>query len=107
LGYDIFDCVLPTRDARHGRLYVWKKGRKIDEKGGFYEYLNPRKGKFKADLGKIDEECDCQVCQRYSRAYLHHLFKIKEMTAMRLASVHNLRFYSRLMEELQNEKQRR
>ena len=107
LGYDIFDCVLPTRDARHGRLYVWKKGRKIDEKGGFYEYLNPRKGKFKADLGKIDEECDCQVCKRYSRAYLHHLFKIKEMTAMRLASVHNLRFYSRLMEELQNEKQRR
>ncbi len=104
LGYDIFDCVLPTRDARHGRLYVWKKGKKIDEKGKFYEYLNPRKGKFKADLSLVDETCDCWVCQRYSKAYLHHLFKIKEMTAMRLASIHNLRFYSRLMEELQKEK---
>ena len=104
LGYDIFDCVLPTRDARHGRLYVWKKGRKINEKGSFYEYLNPRKGKFKTDLKPADETCDCPVCQRYSRAYLHHLFKIKEITAMRLASIHNLRFYSRLMEELQKEK---
>ena len=104
LGYDIFDCVLPTRDARHGRLYVWKKGKKINEKGSFYEYLNPRKGKFKADLKPADETCDCPVCWRYSRAYLHHLFKIKEVTAMRLASIHNLRFYSRLMEELQEEK---
>lgn len=103
LGYDIFDCVLPTRDARHGRLYVWKRSKRIDEKGSFYEYFNPRKGKFKIDMEKIDEECDCPVCKRYSRAYLHHLFKIKEMTAMRLASVHNLRFYSRLMEELQKE----
>lgn len=104
LGYDIFDCVLPTRDARHGRLYVWKKGKKMDEKGNFYEYLNPRKGKFKADLKPADETCDCPVCQRYSKAYLHHLFRIKEVTAMRLASIHNLRFYSRLMEELQKER---
>lgn len=106
LGYDIFDCVLPTRDARHGRLYVYKKGKKINERGDFYQYINPRKGKFRHDLKPVDESCDCPVCQRYSRAYLHHLFKIKEMTAMRLASMHNLRFYSRLMKELVKERKK-
>ena len=106
IGYDIFDCVLPTRDARHGRLYVWKKGKKVNEEGDFYEYLSPRKGKFSQDLRPVDESCDCPVCQKYSRAYLHHLFKIKETTAMRLASIHNLRFYSRLMEELQKERKK-
>lgn len=106
LGYDIFDCVLPTRDARHGRLYVWKKGKKLSEKGDFYEYFNPRKGKFKDDLGKIDEVCDCRVCQKYTRAYLHHLFKLKEVGSMSLASIHNLRFYAKLMERLQEGRKR-
>lgn len=95
MGYDIFDCVLPTRDARHGRLYVSDNGYKG------YKFYNPNKEKHNGDGRSVDPECDCLLCQKYSRAYLRHLFKIKDLTAVRLATIHNLRFYSRLMEGLQ------
>jgi len=95
LGYDIFDCVLPTRDARHGRLYVSDNGYKG------YKFYNPNKEKHNGDGRSVDPECDCLLCQKYSRAYLRHLFKIEDLTAVRLATIHNLRFYSRLMERLQ------
>lgn len=99
LGYDIFDCVLPTRDARHGRLYV------LDES---WEQLGPRFSSFfyalddghVADGRPIDERCDCRLCRRFSRAYLHHLFRTDEGVAHRLATMHNLRTYSRLMTRL-------
>lgn len=95
MGYDIFDCVLPTRDARHGRLYVSAQ----NDKG--YEYFTPDKEKYYYDDRPVDSQCDCLLCKNYSRAYLRHLFKIEDLTAVRLATIHNLRFYSRLMEKLQ------
>ncbi len=115
MGYDIFDCVLPTRDARHGRLYVFKAdsieeikiGRSLPAgRQAFWEYYIPSKGKNRDDDSPISKACDCLLCTRYSRAYLAHLFRIGEMTAGRLATIHNLRFYALLMEELRKEKGR-
>ena len=95
MGYDIFDCVLPTRDARHGRLYVAK-----DKEYKKYEYFNPTKDRYTQDSQPVSKFCDCLLCKNYSRAYLRHLFKIKDLTALRLATIHNLRFYAILMEKL-------
>lgn len=106
LGFNIFDCVLPTRDARHGRLYVFNEetDEKIDlNQPDFYHYLNPEKQKHATDTNPISPSCDCLLCQNYSRAYLRHLFKNKDATALRLATIHNLRFYARLMEKLKKE----
>lgn len=97
LGYTIFDCVLPTRDGRHGRLCVWNKK--------FYEYFDAKKAKNADSKKPVSENCDCLLCKNYSRGYLYHLFKMKDPIAMRLASTHNLRFYSQLMEKLQNKKE--
>jgi len=103
LGYHIFDCVLPTRDARHRRLYVYnaKSIKDINiRKPNFYSYYTPDKEKHYQDNQPVSQACDCLLCQNYSRSYLHHLFKIKDPTALRLATIHNLRFYSILMEKL-------
>lgn len=103
LGFEIFDCVLPTRDARHGRLYVYN-ATSIDKinfkKKNFYSYHIADKTKHLKDTSPISLACDCLLCTRYSRSYLTHLFKSGEMTAPRLATIHNLRFYSLLMEKL-------
>jgi len=104
IGYHFFDCVLPTRDARHKRLYTFTTNPdEIDPytDKNWYQYVYLDRGSHKDDLGPISHHCDCFTCQNYSRAYLHHLFKIKDSTAFRLATIHNLRFYSRLMEILQ------
>ena len=104
LGWTIFDCVLPTRDARHKRLYVYnaKSIDKIDVfSDKFYSYYVPDKDKYYRDQSPVSTACDCLLCQNYSRAYLAHLFRIGDMTAGRLATIHNLRFYSILMEKLQ------
>ncbi len=103
LGFNIFDCVLPTRDARHKRLYVYNaesidKINLEDEK--FYSYFVPDKEKYYSDRGPVSPACDCLLCKNCSRAYLAHLFRIEELTALRLATIHNLRFYSILMEKL-------
>lgn len=95
MGWNIFDCVLPTRDARHKRLYVINHKK---EQG--YEYYTPDKSIHYRDSRPVSEHCDCLLCQKYSRSYLAHLFRIKEITALRLATIHNLRFYSKLMETL-------
>lgn len=107
MGYHIFDCVLPTRDARHQRLYVYTASTidKInleDEK--FYQYLVPTKQKYYSDTTPISTACDCSLCTNYSKSYLNHLFKVGDSTAKRLATIHNLRFYSLLMEKLQANK---
>jgi len=94
MGWNIFDCVLPTRDARHKRLYVYSQ----NDKG--YEYYTPDKSVHYRDSRPVSDHCDCLLCQKYSRSYLAHLFRIKEITALRLATIHNLRFYSQLMENL-------
>jgi len=104
LGFYIFDCVLPTRDARHGRLYVYETN-SIDEidvrKERFFSYFSPDKQKYYTDNEPVSRACDCLLCKKYTRAYLSHLFRIEESTAYRLATIHNLRFYSILMEKLQ------
>lgn len=87
-GLDLFDCVMPSRNARHGHLNTWS---------GIRNIMN---AKYAEDELPIDEECGCPTCQRHSRAYLRHLFKANEMLAMRLAVMHNLYFYNTLMERI-------
>lgn len=102
-GYQIFDCVLPTRDARHGRLYVFdaKTMEEIELNSvNFYHYLVPEKNEHRNNDEPISTACDCHTCKNYSRAYLYHLFKLKETLAYRLSTIHNLRFYALLMEKL-------
>jgi len=103
MGFNIFDCVLPTRDARHGRLYVYNFD-SIDEINlnveKFYSFYTPTKEKYYKDTSPVSIACDCLLCTRYSKAYLSHLFKINDFTAGRLATIHNLRFYSILMEKI-------
>jgi queuine tRNA-ribosyltransferase len=101
LGYHTFDCVLPTRDARKKRLYVFEEEPHAGMRGtDFYRYLYIEDEPFARDTSPIDPGCDCACCQRYSRAYLHHLFQIGEGSAYRLATLHNLRFYTRLISAL-------
>ena len=91
LGADTFDCVTPTRIARHGWAMVrWDKNYK----------LNLRNARFREDSEPLDDECDCSVCQTYSRAYIHHLLKAKEMQGLHLLTVHNMRFMMRLLESI-------
>lgn len=102
LGYDLFDCVLPTRDARMGRLYVLDPDLdatiRTASKPSSYVYVKDDKH-FDSDA-PVDASCDCSTCARYSRGYLRHLFAIGETTAGRLATIHNLRAYVRLMHAL-------
>lgn len=105
MGYGIFDCVIPTREARHRKLYIWKKDpqNSLPPQGWkaiFYDSLYIESGKYAINSSPISKFCDCLTCQNYSRAYLHHLFKIGDTLAVRLATIHNLRFYSQLMEGL-------
>ena len=89
-GVDFFDCVMPTRNARHAHLFTWQGRRNL---------LNAR---YALDDSPLDSECDCPVCRSFSRAYLHHLFKAGEMLAMRLAVMHNIYFYNTLMEKIRH-----
>ncbi|MDO8638198.1 MAG: tRNA guanosine(34) transglycosylase Tgt [Candidatus Daviesbacteria bacterium] len=91
-GYQIFDCVIPTREARHQKLYV------IDGKS--YSNIDIGSSKYAQSNKPISKNCDCLTCKNYSRAYLHHLFKIKDSLSVRLATIHNLRFYTMLMESI-------
>lgn len=102
VGYDIFDCSIPSRDARHKRLYVFSnRPENLSVKNkDFYRYLYILDREHAADSGPIDETCDCACCRQFSRAYLHHLFSIDDMLGYRLATIHNLRFYSRLIASL-------
>jgi queuine tRNA-ribosyltransferase len=96
MGYRLYDCVLPTRDARHKRLYVEEP-----EQGPYaHSFLYLQDDVHKRDKRPVSEVCDCPCCARYSRSYLHHLFQIGDALALRLATLHNLRFYTRLMERL-------
>ena len=89
-GIDIFDCVMPSRNARHGHAFTWEGCRNLFN------------AKYQLDENPLDESCDCPVCQNYSRAYIHHLFKSGEMLAMRLCVLHNIYFYNNLMEKIRN-----
>lgn len=87
-GVDLFDCVMPSRNARHGHLFT-KQG-----------IININNSKYILDESPIDADCSCPVCQRYSRGYIRHLMKASEMLGMRLAVMHNLYFYNNLMTEI-------
>ena len=87
-GVDFFDCVLPARNGRHAHVYT-NKGK-----------LNLLNAKYEKDDSPIDDTCGCPACRRYSRAYIRHLFKAKEMLAMRLCVMHNLYFFNSMMEEI-------
>ncbi len=91
LGIDVFDSVFPTRNARHGMVFT---------SGGM---INLRNSIYKFDKGPIDEKCDCFVCKNYSRSYLHHLLREKELLALRLLSYHNVHYTLRLMERIREE----
>ncbi len=97
-GWDMFDCVIPTREGRHGRLFI----RKHDDfsKSDFYETININNEKFKEDFLPVDANCDCELCQNHTKSYLRHLFVSKDSLGMRLAAIHNLKFYLDLMNEL-------
>jgi queuine tRNA-ribosyltransferase len=103
-GVDMFDCVLPTRNARHGTVYKWNmRPNEVnwhDSPEDFYTHYKVTNAEYKHDYAPISEYCDCEACVRYSRAYLRHLFKVDEMLAYRLATMHNVRFYLNLMEAL-------
>ena len=105
-GVDMFDCVLPTRNARHGTLFVWntdpEKWNPIEgeERDDFYEQVHITNEKFAFDESPIDPYCDCETCRTTSRAYLRHLFQVGEILALRLATIHNVRFYLRMMEQI-------
>jgi len=99
LGYSIFDCALPTRDARHGRLYAFKPGwetRRPSPGDDFYRAVRIHDQRYRVDHSPVEDGCDCPLCSRHSAAYLHHLFKVGDLSAERLATLHNLRFYVRL-----------
>jgi queuine tRNA-ribosyltransferase len=101
-GVDMFDCVIPTREGRHGRLFVRKEKWNKDDLDGtdFYEAININNEKFREDFSKADDQCDCLLCKNYTKAYLRHLFSVKEPLALRLAALHNLKFYMDLMKKL-------
>lgn len=100
-GIDMFDCVIPTREARHGRIYKYSSS--IKEKD-FYETLQITNARFSGDFNQIDENCRCYTCRNFSLGYLNHLFKTREPLGLRLASIHNLKFYLGLMEKLRGQK---
>lgn len=103
-GYRMFDCVIPTRDARHKRLYTFLTRPSLSNPTSrdFYRCLYLQDDAHATSGEPLDAECDCLTCRRYSRAYLYHLFKINDALAMRLATIHNLRFYTRLIEHLKS-----
>lgn len=90
-GVDLFDCVMPSRNARHGHLFTWNG------------IININNAKYELDESPIDSECSCPTCSNFSRAYLRHLMKANEMLGMRLAVMHNLHFYNHLMERIREE----
>jgi len=87
-GVDMFDCVMPTRNARNGTLFT------------SFGKVNIKAARFKTDEAPIDPECDCMTCQNYSRAYLCHLYRAKELTYFRLGTIHNLYYYLNLMKQM-------
>lgn len=87
-GVDLFDCVMPSRNARHGQIFTWSG------------IINLNNAKYTLDESPLDDKCDCPVCQKYSRSYIRHLLKSGEMLGMRLCVMHNLWFYNTLMEKI-------
>jgi queuine tRNA-ribosyltransferase len=90
MGYDMFDCVVPTRNARHGLLYTWQGEIRITNK------------QYQLDQDPIEQGCGCFACQNYTRAYIRHLLRVGEPLGQRLTTIHNLYFYTALMEKIRD-----
>ena len=88
LGVDLFDCVMPSRNARHGHLFTWDG------------IINLNNAKYIEDFSPIDSRCECEACKNHTKAYIRHLLKSGEMLGMRLAVIHNLHFYNNLMKHI-------
>ncbi|MEG1568897.1 MAG: tRNA guanosine(34) transglycosylase Tgt [Oscillospiraceae bacterium] len=89
-GVDLFDCVMPSRNARHGHLNTWQG------------IINIKNAKYELDESPVDSTCDCECCRSFSRAYIRHLIKADEILGMRLAVIHNLHFYNELMQKIRD-----
>jgi queuine tRNA-ribosyltransferase len=103
MGYGIFDSAMPTRDARHGRLYTYNADPASMNllSGDFLDYVYANDDKHIKDNRPVSPWCACPCCTRYSLGYLHHLFKVNDSLFYRLATIHNLTFMSTLMRSLQ------
>ena len=115
VGVDMFDCVIPTRNARHGTLFIWNlEGNDVGNdvisldnaltcvSPDWYKMIHMTNEEFKFDTSPIDPHCNCPTCKTTSRAYLRHLFATGEILGMRLATIHNISFYLRLMKTLRD-----
>jgi len=101
IGYDTFDCSMPTRDARRGRLYSSANPLRDSEfKGKWFKHVYIADEKYLKEKGPVQPGCDCHTCSSYSAGYLHHLMKHGDVLFQRLATIHNLRFMTSLTEEL-------
>ncbi len=106
LGFDLFDSAMPTRDARHGRLYTFSQSNSdplTTSSRQWFSYLYIHDKRHIKSSQAVSALCDCQCCQNYSLAYLHHLFKMDDALYLRLATIHNLRFMTQLMERLRSQ----
>ncbi len=112
-GWDMFDCVVPSREGRHGRIFLWNDLNFIKEKGikayvkkngskSFYKTINIGNSKFKNDFSSFSNNCDCYACKNYTKSYINHLFSVKEFLGAQMATIHNLKFYAELMELLKS-----
>jgi len=107
MGYNLFDCVIPTREARHNRLYVFgdeadKENASVQDSFAYSHYYIMDEKHIREDF-PVSKDCDCMTCRKYSRAYLYHLYKVGDSLAYRLATIHNLRFYTMLMEKIRED----
>jgi queuine tRNA-ribosyltransferase len=105
IGFGIFDCAMPTRDARHGRLYQFTNNKDAPNAGltgNWLKYLYINDQEHIKNTEPLSEGCDCLTCSRYSRGYLRHLFKMNDSLFLRLATIHNLRFMTQLTERIEN-----
>ncbi len=99
IGWEMFDCVMPTREGRHGKLFFRTKGKKVGQKD-FYHTVNIGNSRFATDFSPINAKSKIKLLRKHTLAYLHHLFKINDPLGSRLASLNNLEFYSELMKSL-------
>ena len=106
LGYNIFDSTMPTRDARHGRLMIFTDDPRrshLDNAGNFFRYIYIKDKKHVKTNLPLSQFCDCFTCTRYSLGYLHHLYNLNDVLYQRLATLHNLRFMTQMMENIRSE----
>ncbi|MBU2025741.1 MAG: tRNA guanosine(34) transglycosylase Tgt [Patescibacteria group bacterium] len=98
-GVDMFDCVIPTREGRHGRVFLRDKKKKLG-RPGFFQAINLQRAEFLFDKTPLDKNCACPACRNYTRSYLSYLLKIGDYLSPRLLSLHNIKFYLDLMKEI-------